>query len=228
MDIYKMVANDLGVQIPMDFAAKRSHDGTPKAEKAGRPLKVAAAKIEAEDAVKKDVHERVAMTILEKARQLMTGPDTTVEMCSGLSPDGVKAIRAWMDDEPERNGPLFYAKLAQFFVDGYREFKVTYDQWTLAKGAVDKAWIYRMHVLFMTPEGTMSREGIKSALDFREDELKKAAQLAAQHQVRQTDIQNAMNNPQMIAAMLQNPQVQAMFAQMMANNAGNGGDTGMD
>ena len=33
---------------------------------------------------------------------------------------------------------------------------------------------------------------------------------------------------QMIAAMLQNPQVQAMIAQMMGGNAGTDGDTGMD
>ena len=85
-----------------------------------------------------------------------------------------------------------------------------------------------MHVLFMTPEGTMAREGIKSALDFRESELIKVAERAAQHQVRNNDIQTAMQNPQMIAAMLQNPQVQAMITQMMGGNAGTGGDTGMD
>ena len=67
---------------------------------------MAASKIDAEDAVKKIVHDRVAMPIQEKARQLMTGPDTTIELCSGLSLDQVMAIRAWVDGEPERNGPL--------------------------------------------------------------------------------------------------------------------------
>ena len=73
---------------------------------------------------------------------------------------------------------------------------------------------YRSRVLFTSPEGALSRDGIKSALDQREEELKKEAQRVQEQRVREQDINAAMNNPQMIAARLQNPQIQAMLQQL--------------
>ena len=115
---------------------------------------------------------------------------------------------------------MFYSKLLPFLDPDYRNFKDIYDQMTIGKVAMEKAFNYRMHMLFMSPEGQMSREGIKDALDQREENIKKVEREAAELHARQADTQAAMVNPQVIAAMLANPQVRAAFAAVLNNEAG--------
>ncbi len=112
----------------------------------------------------------------------------------------------------------------------YQDLRSTYDQWTNAKTALERAFTYRMHVLFMTPEGALTRDSIKEALDLRVKIIDDEANITTVQQTRQSDIANAMNNPEVIAAMLQNPQVQAMIAHMMSGGgaAGGGGMNQMD
>ena len=195
---------------------KRASDGALKGEKVGKPLKVAACRIDVEEHLKKPMRDATAVHMMTKAKELMDVPNTTAGLCGGMTSDKNAEVRAWMDNEAERNGPLFYAKLITFFVDGYNDFRITYDQWNCAKTALEKAFIYRMHVLFMTPEGVMTREAFKDALDQREKAIGAAEKHAMEHRTRQNDIAQAIHSPEVIAAMLQNPQVQAMIAQMMS------------
>jgi hypothetical protein len=174
---------------------------------------VAACKIDADEYFKKPITEQKAQAMMERAKQWMVGPETPTELCSTLSLTEIQAIRSHLDNDTERNGPLVYTKLVRFFVNGYDEFKGVHDQWTTAKNALEKAWCYRMHVLFMTPEATLTRDGIRDALDQRE----RALDRDNAKRTRQNDIQQAMNNPEVIAAMLQNPQMRAMFMQIMDN-----------
>ena len=139
-------------------------------------MKTASAKIDAEEALNKSVRGGTAREMMEKAHRLMSEPNTCLELCATMSLQCVSRVRAWVDEEQERNGPAFYIKLAQFFIEGYLDFKTTFDQWSIAKSAVEKSWLYRSHVLFTSPEGALSREGIKSALDQREEELRKEPQ----------------------------------------------------
>jgi hypothetical protein len=214
IDIVKMAMNDFGIEMAMEFG-KRASDGALKGEKVGKPLKVAACRIDVEEHLKKPVRDATAVQMMTKAKELMDEPNTTAGLCGGMTSDKIAEVRAWMDNESERNGPLFYAKLISFFVDGYNDFRITYDQWNCAKTALEKAFIYRMHVLFMTPEGVMTREALKDALDQREKAIGAVEKQALENRTRQNDIAQAIHSPEVIAAMLQNPQVQAMIAQMM-------------
>jgi hypothetical protein len=169
--------------------------------------------------------------MMTKAKEYMSSPETPADLCSSLSMEKITAIRMWMDNDGERNGPIFYSKLINFFVNGYQEFRSTYDQWTNAKTALERAFTYRMHVLFMTPEGTMLRDSLREVIDQRVKNIEDEAKAMIAHQTRQNDITNAMNNPEVIAAMMQNPQVQAMLAQMMRGGgagAPSGGMNSMD
>ena len=213
------------------MGAKRTHDGTAKAEKMNKPLKVAATKIETDEALKKHVRDQSALEVMAKAQQLMVAPEATMELRKNLTKEEVAAIREWMETESERNGPAFYSKLIQFFVPGYAEFRTKYDQWTTAKVALEKAFAYRMHVLFMTPEGSLTREGIKDALDQRDQVLKAVEKQIAEQRLRQNDVAQALQSQEAVAAMLQNPQTYAMIAQMMNQPApppGTGAGAGLN
>jgi hypothetical protein len=52
-------------------------------------------------------------------------------------------------------------------------------------------------------------------LDQREKAIGAVEKQALENRTRQNDIAQAIHSPEVIAAMLQNPQVQAMIAQMM-------------
>jgi hypothetical protein len=141
-----------------------------------------------------------------------------------LSREQIAELRKFIEDDGERNGPAFYLKLLPHLVNNFRNFKDVYDQMTTGKIALERAFSYRMHLLFMSPEGHMTRDAIKEALDNRENDIKKQAMAAADAQARQADVQAVLQNPQMLAQMLQNPQMQAMIAQMM----GGGGAAAME
>ena len=204
--------------LSLQGGGKRGASGAEKPEsttRANKPLKVAHAKIDAEEALKKEVDDPTAVRMMEKAKQFMQQPGSSIELCSSFSLDQVKAFRTWIDGEHERNGPAFYGKLVHFFADGYKDFRDQHEQWSRARNAIEKAFLYRMFVLFMTPDGTLSRESIKDALDRREIDVAHEMEQAVANQARQQDVNNMMMNPQVIAQMLQNPQVQALITHMM-------------
>ncbi len=68
----------------------------------------------------------------------------------------------------------------------------------------------------------MTRDGIADVLGQHEETLK-AAKEAADVQSRQQDIKVAMQNPQIIAALLSTLHVQQMLAPMMESMAANNG-----
>ena len=191
-----------------------------------KPLKVAAAKSDAAEYLKKNVTEATAVAMMRSARDFMAGPPTAAQLCQNLTADQVATIRQWMADETKRNGPIFYSRLLQFFAEGYRAFRNTHDQLTAARIALERALAYRPLCLFMTLDGKMTRDGIVEALDQHEEALKRQAQHQADAHARQQDVQNAIHNPEVIAALLRAPHVQQILAQMM-NPGGNGGDADM-
>ena len=167
---------------------------------------MAHAKIDAEEELKKVVNDEVAVRMMEHAKEFMKAPATPLELCATLSLDEAKAFRTWIDGEHERNGPVFHGKLLQFAADGHKDFRCQHEQWSSAKVAIERAFLYRIFVIFMAPDGSMSRESLIDALDRREEIVLVELEQALAHRARQQEVNNAMMNPQVIAQMLQNPQ----------------------
>ena len=147
-------------------------------------MKFASCAIKANEYLKQTVTHADAVALMRKAHELMDGPNTATELCALLTREKISEIRSWMEDEGERNGHLFYAKLIQFFVDDYCEFKQVYDQLTTAKLAVDRAFSFRMHVIFTSADGTLTRQGLTEALAHRETAIRKEEKRTAEAQDR--------------------------------------------
>lgn len=199
------------------FAVVGLKGGAKRARAAGvekgpaKPLKVAAITIGADECLKKECSDTQTADMMRKAKLLMDGPGTAAERYSHLSLEHARNIREWMDEESERNGPLFYVKLAVLFIGGYRGFCCLFEQGSTSAASSQQEAGYREGTLlphacpFLSPEGTMTRDGIKEALDLRNQTLRQSAEMHA----RQNKVHEAIQNPHLIAQMLQKRQTKA-------------------
>ena len=82
--------------LSLQGGAKRGASGAEKPEwttKASKPLKVAHAKIDAEEALKKELDDPTAVRMMNKANEFMQQPRTPEELFATFSQDQVKAVR---------------------------------------------------------------------------------------------------------------------------------------
>jgi hypothetical protein len=214
IDIVKMAMDDFGVEMPMELAPKRAR-ASASGERS-KPLKLAAARIEAEEFTKREVTDQLAINIMARAKALLNdGPDTQVALCSNLNMEDITNIEKFMNEDDERNGPAFYLKLLPYFVPDIRQFRAIFEQHSTVKNAMEKSWNFRMHTLFMNADCSMTREGIAAALNERRIAIKKQEEerdrnLQINNAVQQ-QFNAALQDPQAIAHLLNDPRVQAML-----------------
>jgi hypothetical protein len=208
------------VEVPeMQFAGKRARITSTEKSK---PLKVAAARIEAEEFIKREVTDPAALNIMTRARTLFNeGPETPALLCGNLTAEEIASLQRFIDEEEERNGPAFYMKLLPLFMPEFRQFKVIFEQLFLAKSAMERSWNYRMHNLFMNTDCSMTRDGITLALDERRTAIKKQQE---EHErglqmnaVVQQQMDNVLQNPQALLQLINDPRVQAALVAARAN-----------
>ena len=224
IDILNMVAK-YSEPLNLELAGgKRARATSTERSKA---LKLAAARIEAEEFVKRELTDPTAIAIMNRAKVLLNeGPDTTSVLCNSLGSVDITNIERFIDDEEERNGPTFYMKLLPHFVPEYRQFKQVYEHQSIAKSAMEKSWNFRMMTLFMNADCSMTRDGIAAALDERRTFLKRSAeehernvQVNAQvNAAAQQQLRDVLGNPQALAELVADPRViQAILAARAAS-----------
>jgi hypothetical protein len=206
-------------------AGKRGRDGagrppTSPADVSAKMLKIAAAKLEAEAHWKTEIVDNpVAMEFMEKSKNLVNTNLTAKNLCEGLTTEKIHQILALIRDDTESNGDRFHIKLLPHFIDGFQEFRKQCDQMAAARAAVERGWMYRVNALFMNAGGALTRDGIKEAVETHRDDMTKMAQdnmkqVQQQQQVEQR-VRDAMQNPQVLAVLTQDPQMQQMIMNMM-------------
>jgi len=198
--------------------AKRPRTTSTERSKA---LRVAEAKLQAEEFTKRDVDDQTAINLMRRAKILLEeGPETPAGLCGNLTPEEIANIQRFIDNDDERNGPAFYAKLLPYFVPEYRAFKATFDQHFWAKNALEKSWNVRMINLFMNMDCAMTRDGILQALDERRTNIKKQqeehARALQMNAAVQQQMNNVLENPASIVQLLADPRLQAALAAVRA------------
>ena len=96
----------LGDKLP-GGSLRHNASGEPMESKMNINLKMALARGEAEEYLKKTVTDHTAIDMMAVAKRFMEGPNTPAEFCSGVTGEMVATIRMWMDEENERKGPNF-------------------------------------------------------------------------------------------------------------------------
>jgi hypothetical protein len=225
IDIANLAERHFEVPV-MAFAGKRAR--TTSIERS-KPLKVAAAKLEAEEFTKREVTEPAAIAVMNRAKALLNeGPDTPMSLCSNFGNADITNIQSFIDEEDERNGPTFYMKLLPHFVPEYRQYKQLCEQFLTAKLALEKSWNFRMITMFMNADCSMTRDNILSALDERRANIKRAEEehqrnLQVNQQVMnaaQAQLQDVLQNPERLMQLMADPRVQAIMAGNRANPEG--------
>ena len=129
--------------------------------------------------------------------------------------DEVDAFSKYLETAEEKNGPLLYGKVVSHFVKEMVEVQKYHDEYKGVMDIVSRCWLYRMSVLFMSEDGSLSKEKLKkAALDRKSAITKQLEQQQQLQQQRQANLQSIAQSPEAIMQLLQNPQTMQLIQQL--------------